>query len=463
MRIALFHLGFFYSGGGEKLILEEMRGLKASGHEVDCFAPYVNREECYPDVPEMKQVRSLLPPPPSWLPMKDAIWLTLSCLVIPLTAWRFRSYDVLFGANQPAPWYAFVLSKILQKPYVIYLAQPLRLLHPRRVDHENGIRIREGDHRFLVLLRKLAGKVINWADRISVRNAQIVLTNGVYVSRWISEIYEVPNVVCSAGCHPQQESQIEYEVRWQGTVRVNGTVIPKPFILLTNRHSPQKKFEYALWALKRIGHQVPNISLVITGQETSYTEQLRYLADGLNLSEKVHFIGLVSEEKLQLLYSEAALYVYPAPEEDFGMGIIEAMAAGTPVIAWNNAGPSNIVLNRKTGFLITPYDTEEFSMRMLELASNPSLVERMGHAAFVHAKDKYSYQRHNEILLRAFSYAVEAYQEGRRAQTHVREPLTKGELEPSVDSQERMTVTEKISQFRIGQQEVMEYFDIDEY
>ena len=70
MKIAIFHLGFFYSGGGEKLVLEEIRGLRALGHEVECFAPYVDRESCYPDYPEIKEVRALLPPPPSWLPMK---------------------------------------------------------------------------------------------------------------------------------------------------------------------------------------------------------------------------------------------------------------------------------------------------------------------------------------------------------------------------------------------------------
>ena len=49
LRIAIFHLGFFYSGGGEKLVLEEIRGLRALGHEVTCFAPYVDRERCFPD------------------------------------------------------------------------------------------------------------------------------------------------------------------------------------------------------------------------------------------------------------------------------------------------------------------------------------------------------------------------------------------------------------------------------
>jgi hypothetical protein len=226
MRIAIFHLGFFYSGGGEKLVLEEMRGLRALGHEVTCFAPYVDREGCFPDVPEMAEIRSLLPPPPRWLPAFGPIWVALACLLCPFMAWRFRKYDVLLGANQPGPWLAFVLSRILHKPYVIYLAQALRILHPRTVDLENGIRIREGDTRFIRALTRVAGRLIDTADRISVKHASVVLTNGDHVSRWIREIYGVENHVCCAGCHPISLEQLNYESRCHGQLQVNGWTIP---------------------------------------------------------------------------------------------------------------------------------------------------------------------------------------------------------------------------------------------
>jgi len=406
MKIAIFHLGFFYSGGGEKLVLEEIRGLRALGHEVDCYAPYVDRQGCYPDVPEMAEIRPLLPPPPSWLPMKDPLWVLLSCLLIPLKALRFRSYDVLFGANQPGPWFAFVVGGLLRKPYVVYLAQAIRLLHPRQVDLENGIRIREGDHRFLMGLKATAGRVIDWADRLSVRRASLVLTNGLHVSHWIREVYGVDNYSCPAGCHPILEHELNYPSCWSGTVRVGKFRIRKPFILLTNRHAPQKRFEYALWAFKAMLRSRPDLRLVITGQETEYTDQLRYLARGLGLEKAVQFVGLVKETELALLYRQAALYVYPSPEEDFGMGIVEAMGSGTPVVAWNNGGPTSIIADRETGYLVEPYDVDAFAERMLCLIESPSLAEQMGRAAHRRAQNLFSYQRHNQFLELALAGAV---------------------------------------------------------
>jgi glycosyltransferase involved in cell wall biosynthesis len=417
MKIAVIHLGFFYSGGGEKLVLEEIRGLRALGHEVTCFAPYIDREGCFPDVPEMAEIRSLLPPPPRWLPAFGPIWVTLTCLLIPFMAWRFRKYDVLLGANQPGPWLTFVVSRMVDKPYVVYLAQALRVLYPREVDKQNGIRIRENDTRFIATLTRLGGWFIGWADRLSIRNAAAVLTNGDHVGQWIRRVYSVENRVCAAGCHPLPVEHLEYPGRWHGEVRVNGVngwSVPKPYVLLTNRHSPSKRFEYGLWALKEIRKAVRNISLVITGQETEYTDQLRYLASGLGLESSVHFVGLVSETDLASLYQQAAFYVYPSPEEDFGMGIVEAMAAGTPVVAWNNGGPTVTVRDGETGFLVKAYDTQAFADCMLRLATEPALAERMGRAGHRRVCGMFSYERHCQVLEQTLAEALRRHERSRQ-------------------------------------------------
>jgi len=398
LKIAIFHFGFFYSGGGEKLVLEEVRGLRQLGHEVTCFAPYVDRERCFPDYPEIRQVRRLLPHPPKWLPLNHALWVLACCLLIPLMAPWFVSFDVLVGANQPAPWFAFVLSRLLKKPYVIYLAQPLRLLHPRKIDLENGLRIQDGDQEFVRMVTKYAGPLIDWADKLSVRGADVVLTNGRHVDDWIKEVYGVSSLICAAGCHPASHQTIGLQRRQAGEVRIGGASISKPFILLSNRHSPMKRFEYALWALKTIRRQMDSVSLVITGQETEYTAQLRYLTRSLGIEHSVVFVGLVSEAELRQLYSEAGLYVYTSPEEDFGMGIIEAMACGAPVVAWNVAGPTASVSHGETGFLVRPYDVDEFSARMLSLLRNPDLAQTMGSKGHSRARRIFSYRRHNRMV-----------------------------------------------------------------
>jgi glycosyltransferase involved in cell wall biosynthesis len=167
-----------------------------------------------------------------------------------------------------------------------------------------------------------------------------------------------------------------------------------------------KRFEYALWALKAIRRRAPEVALVITGQETEYTDLLRYLVGGLGLEESVHFVGLVKQGDLQNLYRTAVVYVYPSPEEDFGMGIVEAMAAGTPVVAWKNGGPTVTVRHGETGFLVQPYDTEKFAESLHMLVSSADLAERMGRAGHLVSVESFSYVAHNKILERSLADAA---------------------------------------------------------
>jgi len=295
----------------------------------------------------------------------------------------------------------------LRAQHAAALAQPLRLLHPRQVDLENGIRIREGDHRFLMALKRLAGRFVDKADRTSVGNADIVLTNGGYVGSWIHEVYGIRSRDCPAGSHPIPEEDLGFADRWDGVVNVNGKEIKKPYVLLTNRHSPMKRFEYALRVHEEVIRRGEKLSLVMTGQETEYTDLLRLMMEDLDLNGVAHFVGLVNEEELKRLYRQAALYVYPSPEEDFGMGIVEAMATGTPVVAWNRGGPTITVKHGETGFLVTPYETREFASRVLSLVTDPALTAKLGRAAHARAIEFFSYENHLRILEQALLEAAE--------------------------------------------------------
>jgi glycosyltransferase involved in cell wall biosynthesis len=248
------------------------------------------------------------------------------------------------------------------------------------------------------VVTKFAGPIIDWADRLSVRSANAVLTNGRHVDNWIREVYGVSSIECAAGCHPASALAPASNRTHDGQLRIGGHLITKPYVLLSNRHSPMKRFEFALWALKKIQMEIEGTSLVITGQETEYTAQLRYLTESLRIQDRVKFVGLVSEAKLRTLYSEASLYVYTPPEEDFGMGIIEAMACGTPVVAWNVGGPMESVSHGETGYLVHPYDVDEFAHRMLSLLQDPEMAKSMGIRGNVRAAQFFSYDRHNRQL-----------------------------------------------------------------
>ena len=166
---------------------------------------------------------------------------------------------------------------------------------------------------------------------------------------------------------------------------------------MSNRHFPQKKFEWALKAFKKIPKRYVG-QLVISGGPTWYTDHLLALVQKLRLTDRVVFVGLAKEDDLQKLYKHAAVYVYPAPEEDFGMGIIEAMASGTPVVAWDNAGPATTVIKGQTGFLVEPFNILRFAEATIEVLKDKRVYNKLRRRAIVHVHQNYTVKQHIRCL-----------------------------------------------------------------
>src|SRR3989338_2399484 len=176
-----------------------------------------------------------------------------------------------------------------------------------------------------------------------------------------------------------------------GSIAVNGSSIPKPYVLLTNRHYPQKRFDLVIRAMERLSTVGIDVPLVVTGGATDYTSELIALRDRLGMREHVLFIGEVSEPDLQRLYSEAAVYVYPSPEEDFGLGIVEEMAREVPVGAWAHGGPIVTVEGGVTGLLARPGSVDAFSKHIGTLLRDPETARAMGRAGRERAETEFSW------------------------------------------------------------------------
>ena len=400
IKIAIFHCGFIYSGGGERIVLEEAKGLKKRGYIVEVFAPTLDRKLCYPEDVKNLKVKTFLPQLPSFIPGRHAILMVLSSVLAPLFALRFLDIDIFVGENQPGAWIAYCVSKVLRKPYIVYMNQPNRLLYSRKIDREvKWQNLKE--YYFIDNLIKRMKRFVSWADRVSFTSGRVILGNGNYIGKIIEKIYHCSTVACPAGAYVQSLNTKTQSHKGKLKVEnLNGKIfeINRPYILLTNRHEPQKKFKYAIEAMEILLKKLPKVSLVIPGPFTEYTLDLLGLVKSSGISKNVLFPGQVSEETLQKLYQKACVYIYTAPEEDFGMGVIEAMAWGVPVVAWNNAGPTTTIISGKTGFLANPFDISDFAQKISTLLQDQKLRNRMGKSAWEQVKANFSWDKHVDII-----------------------------------------------------------------
>src|SRR5690349_9259788 len=167
-RIAVFHCGFTYSGGGERIVIEEVLGLRRRGYEVECYAPTVDASRCYPDLIGDVKVRTFLRQLPRWFPLREAVQMAATSLLMPVYAWRLRGVDAIVGCNQPSAWIAWWAARHIDVPYAVYLNQPNRLVYPRNVDRQTGW-IVNSDFRLLAQIVLRATRFVAWADRRSVQ------------------------------------------------------------------------------------------------------------------------------------------------------------------------------------------------------------------------------------------------------------------------------------------------------
>jgi glycosyltransferase involved in cell wall biosynthesis/uncharacterized membrane protein YbhN (UPF0104 family) len=409
-RIAVFHCGFTYSGGGERIVIEEVLGLRRRGFKVECYAPTVDASRCYPDLIGEVRVRTFLPQLPRWFPYREAIQMAAASLLMPLYAWRLRGVDAIVACNQPSAWIAWWAARLIDVPYVVYLNQPNRLVYPRSIDRETGW-VANADYRLLAGIVMRATTFVAWADRRSVQEADQLLVNGDYIGDIIRGIYKRDAVDCPAGCHVAASGfPLPPESRFTGGLTVNGYPIRRPYVLLTNRHYPQKRFDLAIRALQEVRNRHPKVQLIIPGPATSHTATLQALTSELKLNDGVLFLGAITEEELNRLYEGAAVYVYPAPEEDFGMGVIESMAKGVPVVAWNQAGPT-VTLGSGTGHLVEPLEVGDYADAIASLLDDPAANQATGERAFEWAR-RFDWERHLDVLERAILEVARAHERG---------------------------------------------------
>lgn len=96
------------------------------------------------------------------------------------------------------------------------------------------------------------------------------------------------------------------------------------------------------------------LELIVFGASTPETD--------INFAVKAHYFGhLYDEITLSILYSAADVMIVPSKQESFGLTALEAMACGTPVVAFNATGLKDIVKHQETGYLAQPYDSDDLA------------------------------------------------------------------------------------------------------
>jgi glycosyltransferase involved in cell wall biosynthesis len=146
-------------------------------------------------------------------------------------------------------------------------------------------------------------------------------------------------------------------------------------VLSVSAHRPHKNIERLIDAMARI--EEPAI-LVIPGYETRWEEDLRAHARRVGASERVRFLGWISDGELEGLYEAAICLAFPSLAEGFGLPVLEAMMCGLPVACSDAASLPEIA--GEAALYFDPLDTGAIAEAVATLLRDADLRERLAAA-----------------------------------------------------------------------------------
>ena len=251
-------------------------------------------------------------------------------------------------------------------PMVWFPHEPLRLSHDLRYEQDVD-RIRKDLARNIHIYPKFNYDRIGdpyfraYLDAIGVMDKaarpERIVANSRHTARYLEEVYG----------HPVED--VVYPGVWPEAF-VELPTDPRLFVTIGQ-----------LWSHKRVGLLMEAIALTDETQLVAIgsgpeQQRLEDLAERLGVADRIFFLSDLSNHELQLVLARANAFLYAPVNEPFGIAVLEAMAAGKPVIAVNQGGYVE-VCSPDCAFLLPPYPSA-FAEKISYLRSNPDVARHMG-------------------------------------------------------------------------------------
>jgi glycosyltransferase involved in cell wall biosynthesis len=170
-------------------------------------------------------------------------------------------------------------------------------------------------------------------------------------------------------------------------------------VLAVGRFTDIKANYLTLAAFSKVAKDIPDSELVMVG-DGELLETCKTLAANWGIADRVTFTGSIPHSEIQSLFSRACCFAQHSVTPTYGdaegtpVAILEASAAGLPVVSTRHAGITEAVVDGETGFLVEERDVDGMAEAMHRLLSNSELCRQMGAAARKHIRDNFTIEQH---------------------------------------------------------------------
>ncbi|MFN8565798.1 MAG: glycosyltransferase family 4 protein, partial [Anaerolineae bacterium] len=261
-----------------------------------------------------------------------------------------------------------IAARLVGRPFIWHIHEVL---------HENApLR-----HRAFLRL----AQVIAVPSEASAASIKSILPAGVPV-RLILNPVDVETISAAASTRAQARTALRESLN---------VAADRPILLSIGRIDPVKGHDYLLRIAAAVVRACPDTLFLVVGSIApvyqDYFDQLLQMRRELGLEQHVRFEAF-RRDIVPVLYG-ADMLVHTSRTESFGRVLVEAMAAGLPVVAFDAGAVGEIIKDGETGYLVRDFDIDHYAARVIDLLKDASLREQIGSRGYGDVLERYAIAR----------------------------------------------------------------------
>jgi glycosyltransferase involved in cell wall biosynthesis len=220
-----------------------------------------------------------------------------------------------------------------------------------------------------------------WLQKLAFKCGVVPVAVAHEVARSLTRLYGIPPSLVIGNCVPTELYAEPHTARAQWRSK-EGFKSDDVLFVCVGRLSAQKNHALLVEAFSRCAATDAKAHLLLVGSG-SLQEQVAESVKRRGLQDRVHFLGLRND--IPDILGASDIFALASDYEGNPLSVLEAMAAGLPIISTAAGGVPELFTHGEHGLMVKPGDVEGFSIAMMLLMDDPGLRERMGVSAAIRA------------------------------------------------------------------------------
>lgn len=367
-----------YTGAG-KFLVDYANAFNEKGHEITVIAQRINQDnfKFNKEITLIETGGSLPSNPFHWLRFKKIKKRYLKVL-------NKLDVDLFFSQYFPSTYFCAKSDKRKYVKHVNFCHEPYLFFHNKEFYSNAPF--------FLKIFSKVLRHFFKKYEIEGILDTDDIICNSYYTKNKVKDYYNRESIVHYIGvnCTNTTDPKEYYNLKHILNFKKKPPII---FALGLTHH--MKGTKELLLILKKILEHIPETILLIGGWIKKENKvMIKKLIKKLKIPpENVIIYGFIERKLLNYFYEQSYLTLYTALNEALGLIPLESMLNGTPVIAFEEGGPMETILDGKTGYLIKNRNLNEFAEKVINLMKDKDLYKMFSKNAKEYVKTNLCYKK----------------------------------------------------------------------